>query len=79
MFDLCYGSLYVGAFHDWFDTEDPDRRTVVKDLGLRSWSDQFAIPVLRPLPDLKPGEHHKTVFGLYPGQRWIVRRMDASH
>jgi hypothetical protein len=57
--DLCYGSLYVGDFHDWFDMEDADRRSVVKDLGLRSWSDQFRVPLLQPLPELKPGEHRE--------------------
>jgi len=57
--DLCYGSLYVGDFYDWFDTYDADRRTVVKDLGQRHWSDQFHVPALRPLPELDAGQHRQ--------------------
>ena len=55
-FDLCYGSMYLGNFRDWFDTEDPDRGTVVRDLGVHEWSDQLA-PCLKPLAQLRPGEH----------------------
>jgi hypothetical protein len=51
--DLSYGTL-----GDWllvgFGVEDD--RSTIKDLGTVSWNDKLEVPVLPPLPELKPGE-----------------------
>jgi hypothetical protein len=51
--DLSYGnlgdSLLVG-----FGVEDDN--SAIKDLGRVGWNDKFKVPVLPPLPELKPGE-----------------------
>jgi hypothetical protein len=55
--DLWYGSLYVGEDHDWFEiSAAQSNRSVIKDLGLKTWEEPFNIPVVNPLPKLKPGE-----------------------
>lgn len=55
--DLRYGSLYVGEDHDWFESSAAlGNRSLIKDLGLKSWDEPFNIPVVEPLPKLKPGE-----------------------
>jgi len=58
--DISYGQLYIGADRDWFllNTETPNR-SVIKDLGEHSWSDQFEVSVLAPLPPLKEGEQRQ--------------------
>jgi len=53
---LTYGTTYLGEDLDWFDVADVTDRTVIKDLGEFTWNDKFRIPVVAPLPELKPGE-----------------------
>lgn len=53
---LTYGTTYLGQDLDWFDVADETDRTVIKDLGKINWNDKFEIPVVAPLPELKPGE-----------------------
>jgi hypothetical protein len=51
--DLAYGTL-----GDWllvgFGIEDD--RSTIKDLGRIGWNHKFKVPVVPPLPELKPGE-----------------------
>lgn len=55
--DLRYGSLYVGNDLDWFESSGAQgNRSVIKDLGLKNWDQSFRVPVVEPLPKLKPGE-----------------------
>lgn len=55
--DLSYGTISERDSPDWFRVGgDNDERTVIKDLGRFEWGDQFKIPVVKPLPELKPGE-----------------------
>jgi hypothetical protein len=55
--DLRYGSLYVGDDLDWFQSSAAfGNRSVIKDLGKLTWDEEFTIPVVQPLPKLKPGE-----------------------
>lgn len=55
--DLYYGSLYAGEEWDWFQSPtEQNSRSVVRDLGQLSWDDKFKVPVVAPLPPLKPGE-----------------------
>jgi hypothetical protein len=49
--------LYAGAEWDWFQSStERDSRSVVRDLGRLNWYDDFTVPVVEPLPELKPGE-----------------------
>lgn len=61
--DLRYGSLYVGDHLDWFESSGAlGNRSVIKDLGELSWDEEFTIPVVQPLPKLRPGEQrHVTI------------------
>ena len=55
--DLAYGLLRAGGDDDWFQSGNAvDSRTVIKDLGKLKWTDIFAVPIIEPLPKLKPGE-----------------------
>jgi len=55
--DLGYGLLRAGDDWDWFQSAgSADNRGIIRDLGTLEWTDQFAIPVIEPLPKLKPGE-----------------------
>jgi len=55
--DLGYGNLWVGEEHDWFQrASGAGDRSVIRDLGAYEWSAKFAVPVVEPLPKLKPGE-----------------------
>jgi hypothetical protein len=56
--DLGFGLLKINE-EDWFEIangSDGSGRSVIRDLGEHSWSDEIAVPVLAPLPELKPGE-----------------------
>jgi hypothetical protein len=54
--DLKYGLLYAGDELDWLESSTArDDRSVIKDLGDYSWTAEFTVPVVRPLPKLKPG------------------------
>ena len=58
--DLYYGTLYAGEDFDWFQSgATAANRSVIKDLGERSWADAYTVPVVEPLPELKPGEHRR--------------------
>jgi hypothetical protein len=60
--DLRYGMLYAGDEWDWFQSTTRGTRSVIKDLGPRSWDDAVKVPVVEPLPKLLPGEQrHVTV------------------
>lgn len=55
--DLRYGFLGINNDFDWLQSSmGQEVRTVIKDLGPRSWTDSFDVPVVAPLPKLKPGE-----------------------
>ena len=56
--DLSYGTFYGGEPSDWFvvGLGIGDDRSAIKDLGRVGWNDKFRVPVVPPLPDLKPGE-----------------------
>lgn len=55
--DLYYGHLYAGDDWDWFQSAaNPGQRSLVRDLGALDWNDSFTIPIIEPLPKLKPGE-----------------------
>jgi len=53
--DLRYGSLYAGDELDWFQSSG-NQRSVIKELGLLNWTDEFQVPIVEPFPKLKPGE-----------------------
>ena len=58
--DLRYGSLYAGEDWDWFQSSGyRSSRSVIKDLGLLAWNDEFKIPVVTPFPKLSAGEERK--------------------
>jgi hypothetical protein len=61
--DLLYGTLYLGDDFDWFQSwAAADNRSVIRDLGPQLWTDAITVPVIEPLPKLKPGEQrHVTV------------------
>jgi hypothetical protein len=55
--NLTYGFAYLGEDLDWFLIGGADDdRSVIKDLGVFTWYDRFKVPVIKPLPALKPGE-----------------------
>lgn len=55
--DVRYGALYVGDDLDWFASSAAGaNRSLIKDLGAKNWDDDFTVPVVEPLPKLKPGE-----------------------
>ena len=54
---LAYGLLRAGDDFDWFQsTGTGSNRGLIRDLGELQWTDYFDIPVIEPLPKLKPGE-----------------------
>jgi hypothetical protein len=59
--NLAYGLLRL-AEQDWF-TLDPSRetRSVIRDLGARTWEDSIEIPVLKPRPVVSEGQPHAIV------------------
>jgi hypothetical protein len=59
-FDFCYGHLYAGEDLDWFQTAiSAGSRTLIKDLGAHTWSDEVKVSVVEPLPKLAPGEQRQ--------------------
>jgi VWFA-related protein len=57
---ITYGTLYAGDDLDWFMVGFMvdglrDDRTAMKDLGKHDWNDSFKVPIVPPLPELKPG------------------------
>jgi hypothetical protein len=57
LWDLNYGSLYVGDEWDWFSVSlATNARTAARDLGELNWGDGFNVPVIEPFPKLKEGE-----------------------
>lgn len=55
--DLAYGLLRAGDDFDWFQSSGArDNRGIIRDLGELTWTDIFTVPVIEPLPKLKPGE-----------------------
>lgn len=58
--DLRYGNLYLNEDHDWFEISGAqNNRSVIRDLGKHEWSDDFIVPVIKPLPKLKQGEQRR--------------------
>jgi hypothetical protein len=58
--DLRYGALYAGDELDWFESSAAQgNRSVIKDLDNRTWTSEFEVPVVEPLPKLKPGERRQ--------------------
>lgn len=55
--DLAYGLMRVNEEFDWFQSSGSfGNRSVIKDLGRLEWTSRFDVPVIEPLPKLKPGE-----------------------
>jgi hypothetical protein len=55
--DLAYGLLRANEEFDWFQSSGAfGNRSVIKDLGRLEWTSRFDVPVIQPLPKLKPGE-----------------------
>src|SRR5437764_1238161 len=55
--DLRYGNLSLGQQLDWFQSgSGVGDRNVIRDLGAYEWAAKFDVPVVEPLPKLKPGE-----------------------
>lgn len=55
--DLAYGLLRANEEFDWFQSSGSfGDRSVIKDLGRLEWTSRFEVPVIEPLPKLKPGE-----------------------
>lgn len=58
--DLAYGLLRAGDDFDFFQSAGAhSNRGLIRDLGELKWTDQFEIPVIEPLPKLKPGEQRQ--------------------
>lgn len=58
--DLRYGALYAGDELDWFESSTAEgNRSVTKDLGAYAWTAKFQVPLVEPLPKLKPGERRQ--------------------
>jgi hypothetical protein len=90
--DVYYGFLYAGDEWDWFQSAGyEDSRSVIKDLGALDWSASLIVPVIAPLPKLKPGEHRNVTIDVSgadgadgaPGQRGAdadgaIRQADKS-
>lgn len=58
--DVRYGSLYINDDLDWFEPSmDEGNRSVINDLGLMTWDQNITVPVVEPLPKLKPGEQRQ--------------------
>jgi hypothetical protein len=59
---LSYGSVYVGKDLNWFMVHGRvDDRSVIQDLGKHDWTDSFKVPIVPPLPELKPGEQRHLI------------------
>ena len=57
LWDVNYGSLYVGDEWDWFSASTAkDARSVIRDLGQFGWGDYVEVPVIKPFPKLKEGQ-----------------------
>ena len=55
--DVAYGLLSVGDYHDWFSASSrPGSRSVIRNMGALDWNDSLTVPVVEPLPVLKVGE-----------------------
>ena len=55
--NLAYGLLRANEEFDWFQSSRSfGDRSVIKDLGRLEWTSRFVVPVIEPLPKLKPGE-----------------------
>ena len=58
--DLYYGMLNAGDELDWVQSSSSvDSRSVIRDLGPLHWSATIKVPVVEPLPVLKPGEQRR--------------------
>ena len=66
--DLSYGTFY--GPEDWFVVGFGvgDDRSAIRDLGKLNWSDNFKVPVVAPLPELKYGESRYFTTGGGKGQ-----------
>jgi len=55
--DLRYGLLGINDDFDWLQVSAArESRSVIRDLGSRSWTEEFKVPVVAALPKLQPGE-----------------------
>ena len=55
--DLAYGLLRADEDFDWFQSSGAfGNRSVIKDLGRLEWTSRLDVPLIEPLPKLKPGE-----------------------
>jgi hypothetical protein len=66
--DVGYGSVYSAEQFDWFQSSpSPDNRSVIKDLGRHAWSEDFKVPVIKPLAKLRLGERRQISVDLSGG------------
>jgi hypothetical protein len=55
--DVGYGFLRAGDEFDWLQSSGAQgSRSVILDLGMHAWMDEFTVPVVEPFAKLKPGE-----------------------
>ena len=59
--DLYYGNVRLGEDWDWFQVAGNGSRNKLKDLGRKSWTDDFEVPVVKPYAKLKPGKQRSVV------------------
>ena len=66
--DLSYGTVFGGD--DWFVVGFGigDDRSAIRDIGKSNWNDKVKVPVVAPLPELKPGESRYITTGGRKGQ-----------
>jgi VWFA-related protein len=65
--DLSYGTISNSHGADWFLVRiGDDEQSVLRDLGKIGWNDRFQIPIIPPLPELKPGEHRNLTINNHP-------------
>jgi hypothetical protein len=66
--DLSYGVLGGDWFVVGFGVGDD--RSAIRDLGKLAWNSKFNVPVVAPLPELKPGEPRYIATVRKKGQGW---------
>jgi|GEM_PF-1175251 len=77
--EVKYGTLVIGDYLDWFQTGGgADSRTLIKDLGKRSWNDKVKVAVIEPLAKLKPGEQRRFVFDASGNRGSVMSPQDLN-
>lgn len=55
-YDISYGR-WLNNEKDWFQAIGVGYRNKLKSLGMKNWTDDFKVPVVKPYAKLKPGEN----------------------